>query len=58
MDYPKTKLTEMLPYIDPATLNYQDWVNVGMGLKEAGYTALDWEQWSARDSKRYHPGWW
>lgn len=56
MDYPKTKLTEMLPYIDPATLNYQDWVNVGMGLKEAGYTALDWEQWSARDSKRYHPG--
>ena len=56
MDYPKTKLTEMLPYIDPATLSYQEWVNVGMGLKEAGYTALDWEQWSARDSKRYHPG--
>ncbi len=56
MDYPKTKLTEMLPYIDPTLLSYQDWVNVGMGLKEAGYTALDWEQWSARDSKRYHPG--
>ncbi len=56
MDYPKTKLAEMLPYIDPATLSYQEWVNVGMGLKEAGYTALDWERWSARDSKRYHPG--
>ena len=56
MDYPKTKLTEMLPYIDPATLSYQEWVNVGMGLKEAGYTVGDWEQWSARDSKRYHPG--
>ena len=56
MDYPKTELTEMLPYIDPALLSYQEWVNVGMGLKEAGYTAQDWEQWSARDSKRYHPG--
>ncbi|WP_300685477.1 AAA family ATPase [Acutalibacter sp. 1XD8-36] len=52
----RTKLTEILPYIDPATLSYQEWVNVGMGLKEAGYTAQDWERWSARDSKRYHPG--
>ena len=52
----RTDLTEMLPYIDPALLSYQEWVNVGMGLKEAGYTAQDWEQWSARDSKRYHPG--
>lgn len=56
MDYPKTELTEMLPYIDPALLSYQEWINVGMGLKEAGYTVGDWEQWSARDSKRYHPG--
>lgn len=56
MDYPKTELTEMLPYIDPGTLNYQEWLNVGMGLKEAGYTAQDWERWSARDPGRYHPG--
>ena len=56
MDYPKTELTEMLHYIDPALLSYQEWINVGMGLKEAGYTVGDWKQWSARDSKRYHPG--
>ena len=56
MEYPRTELTEMLPYIDPATLSYQEWINVGMGLKEAGYTVEDWEQWSARDPGRYHPG--
>uniref|UniRef100_UPI003EBE36D3 AAA family ATPase n=1 Tax=Dehalobacter restrictus TaxID=55583 RepID=UPI003EBE36D3 len=37
-------------------LNYQEWTNVGMGLKEAGYTAADWDDWSRRDSARYHPG--
>lgn len=55
MEY-RTDLTEILPYIDPASLSYQEWVNVGMGLKEAGYSAQDWAQWSVRDSKRYHPG--
>ena len=27
------KLLELLEYIDPSTLNYQEWVNVGMALK-------------------------
>lgn len=49
-------LLEILPYIDPSQLDYQDWVNVGMGLKESGYTAADWDRWSSRDSGRYHPG--
>ncbi len=52
----KTDLRQALSYIDPAALSYQEWVSVGMGLKEAGYTPEDWERWSARDSKRYHPG--
>ncbi len=52
----KTDLRQALSYIDPAALSYQEWVSVGMGLKEAGYTPEDWEQWSARDSRRYHPG--
>lgn len=47
-------LKEVLQYLDPSILNYQEWVNVGMGLKEAGYTASDWDEWSRRDSKRYH----
>jgi regulatory protein RepA len=49
-------LREILKYIDPAMLDYQDWVNVGMGLKEAGYTAADWDAWSKRDANRYHAG--
>ncbi|MCQ2440254.1 MAG: PriCT-2 domain-containing protein, partial [Oscillospiraceae bacterium] len=49
-------LIECLAYIDPADLTYQDWTNVGMGLKEAGYPASAWEDWSRRDGSRYHPG--
>lgn len=49
-------LLEALERIDPAGLSYQDWVAVGMGLKEAGYPASAWEDWSRRDGKRYHPG--
>jgi len=49
-------LVELLDYIDPGTLNYQDWVSVGMALKESGYTAADWDAWSRRDGARYHPG--
>ncbi len=52
----KYELTELLEYIDPSMLDYQEWVNVGMALKEAGYTASDWENWSRRDTKRYHSG--
>lgn len=47
---------ELLDYIDPVTLNYQDWCAVGMALKEAGHTAADWDAWSRRDSGRYHAG--
>ena len=53
MDY-KTDFIEMLDYIDPSRLEYQEWINVGMALKYEGYTASDWERWSQRDSARYH----
>lgn len=49
-------LLSVLLYIPPSELNYQDWVNVGMALKEAGYTWQDWDDWSRLDSQRYHPG--
>ncbi len=47
---------ELLDHIDPSRLDYQDWVNVGMALKDAGHTAADWDAWSRRDPKRYHTG--
>lgn len=47
---------ELLQYINPSLLNYQDWVNVGMALKEEGYSCEDWDSWSSQDVKRYHPG--
>ena len=56
MDENRTDLIEILNAIDPAALDYQEWVNVGMGLKEAGYCSMDWDRWSRRDGKRYHPG--
>jgi len=49
-------LLEALDYIDPAGLSYQEWVNVGMGLKEAGYPVSAWEEWSRRDKPRFHAG--
>ncbi|MPW25970.1 AAA family ATPase [Alkalibaculum sp. M08DMB] len=49
-------LLEILEYIEPSSLEYQEWVNVGMGLKEAGYTASDWDSWSRSDVSRYHTG--
>lgn len=49
-------LKELLTYIDPALLDYQEWVNVGMALKHEGYSVDVWDDWSRRDSKRYHNG--
>ena len=49
-------IVELLAYIDPSVLSYEEWLQVGMGLKEDGHTADDWERWSARDSRRYHDG--
>ncbi|HBA83921.1 MAG TPA: DNA primase [Verrucomicrobia bacterium] len=45
-----------LSQIDPAGLSYDDWLRVGMALENAGCTASDWEQWSARDRERFHEG--
>lgn len=52
----KQDLLPLLSYIDPAALNYQEWVNVGMALKQEGYTAADWDSWSRRDAARYRAG--
>lgn len=52
----KFDLIPLLDYIDPSVLDYQEWIEVGMALKSEGYTAGDWDSWSAKDTRRYHPG--
>ncbi len=52
----KENILKILNYIDPAALNYQEWLNVGMALKDEGYTCSEWDNWSRKDSNRYHAG--
>ena len=49
-------ISEVLNHIDPSRLDYQEWVSVGMALKQEGYSVEDWEAWSLRDAGRYHQG--
>lgn len=56
MSNEKNDLEELLKYIDPAGLDYPDWLRVGMALKEEGYDVETWKDWSASDSERYDDG--
>lgn len=49
-------IKEALDFVSPSALTYEEWIMVGMGLKEAGLPVAVWEQWSARDGGRYHKG--
>ena len=49
-------IKEALDFVSPSALTYEEWLMVGMGLKEAGLPVAVWEQWSARDGGRYHKG--
>ena len=44
-------IIKLLDHIDPARLDYSEWVSVGMALKDSGHTAADWEHWSASDPR-------
>ena len=46
----------LLSHIDPAKCSYKEWTEVGMALKEEGYSVSDWDAWSSRDANRYHEG--
>lgn len=52
----KYNLFELLEYVDPSLLDYQEWLSVGMALKDNNFTAADWDTWSRRDLGRYHSG--
>ena len=49
-------LLECLNAIDPGSLDYTEWVNVGMALQSAGFGWDAWDTWSMRDAPRYHKG--
>lgn len=49
-------LLECLDAIDPGSLDYTEWVNVGMALQSAGFAWDAWDTWSMRDAPRYHKG--
>lgn len=49
-------LADAIQWIDPVRLDYQDWLNVGMGLHESGLGVEVWDAWSQKDPARYHPG--
>ena len=48
-------IAECLPQINPAILEYDEWLSVGMAVKQAGGSVEIWDSWSMRDSRRYHP---
>lgn len=49
------ELTQLLDYIPASSLDYQEWLNVGMALKHEGLTCDIWDSWSRSDS-RYKSG--
>ena len=49
-------LDGILAALPAASLDYQEWVGVGMALKAEGYGCEVWDAWSAADAARYHAG--
>ena len=50
------KIISALEAIDPRSLNYSEWIEVGMALKAEGCPSSVWEDWSQKDIGRYHFG--
>ena len=42
---------ELLQYIEPSRLSYEEWLSVGMALKNVGCSVMEWERWSRSDSR-------
>ena len=49
----RDRALNMIALIPVADLSREDWINVGMALKNNGNNVSDWEQWS-RNDERYH----
>lgn len=51
----KQNILDALDYINPSSLDYTTWVQVGMALKDEGFSCNVWDNWSRADS-RYRDG--
>lgn len=49
-------ILDALNALNPCDCDYQQWTDVGMALKAEGFPCSVWDDWSSRDSARYHPG--
>lgn len=49
MERSQYDLLEVLDHIEPAELDYQQWLNIGMALDLEGYSVDVWDNWSRRD---------
>lgn len=56
MEESRYDLSEVLDHIDPAQLDYQGWVDIGMALQYEGYGVEVWDAFSRRDPGRWHRG--
>ena len=45
------RVRRMLDFINPSTLTYDDWLAVGMALKNIGCDCIVWEHWSRADER-------
>ena len=50
------QILDALNTLEPASLDYQEWIEVGMALKAEGHPCSVWDSWSRGDPSRYHPG--
>lgn len=42
-------ISKILTYLSPSDLSYEEWLHVGMALKNEGHTCSAWENWSRSD---------
>lgn len=52
------EIIEALQFINPVNCSYQEWLNIGMAIKAAGFSCMLWDDWSKRDPDRYDGGCW
>lgn len=50
-DFNLFRVRRMLDFISPSSLTYDDWLAVGMALKNIGCDCSDWEHWSRSDER-------
>ena len=50
-DFNIFRVRRMLDFISPSSLTYDEWLAVGMTLKNIGCDCSDWERWSRADER-------